>query len=447
MLIMLELGARLWTCIMPLWCMIEHGHWRNGMPYLPLHPVFTSDSAQMGPQFLEHDLHPLPPQLSPGNVHKMAACSFTTDDFEMRITLQEQNEGPNSISLGIRRFMMLLCAFWSRKPATFKTRLSPSHVVLRNELVRFLDWFGYTEEFGVSETFGIKSNMKWHLFFHHVLAFAPLQLQARRWATLHVVAFHQQEVLLDITLLLSGSISHWCIPSAHFVDTHSSLCSSVGSHSVGLCAPGQWLEKEKMGSSPPQNSMTDPSSTYTNAFKAGMALFQDVANTCPKPPRRAHHGISKKSVAPKTILPQEPSSSTGRKGPKKLAPIATSSVWKLDEETGTFVTIVPVHKAVNRPARPAISAPHYHRPVSSAMSSVNLHDKECHTSLFSTAVGGDSTPRHEAPLPEAVEHPFSVQYPTYARGLDHFSVEQALSRHARRRAAAAWRWDHEIIPP
>lgn len=232
-------------------------------------------------------------------------------------------------------------------------------------------------------------------------------------------------------------------PSVKFT-SQSSLSENMSTHDKNTSGP----RKRKWGSSPPQNSMTEPpaSSTYTNAFKAGVALFRDVTDTCPKPPRRAHRRISKKSVAPGTILPQEPSSSTGCKGPKKLAPITTSSVWKLDEETGTFVTVVPVDKAVNRPARPAISAPRYHRPISSAMSSVDPHDKERHTSLFSTAVGGDSGPRHEAPLPEAVERPFSVQYPTYARGLDHFSVEQALSRHARRRAAAARRWDHEIIP-
>ena len=221
----------------------------------------------------------------------------------------------------------------------------------------------------------------------------------------------------------------------------------MGTHERNTSGP----RKRKQGSSPPQNSITKtpPSSTYMNAFKTGMALFQGVTDTCPNPPRHVHCMISKKSVALGTNPLQEPSSSISHKGPKKLAPMASSSVWELDEETGTFITVIPVHKAVNWPAQPAISAPHYHRPMSSTASSVvssaNPHDKEHCTSLFSSAVGSNST-CHEAPLPEAVEHPFSIQYPTYARGLDHISVEQALSHHAHHQAAAAQRWDHEIIP-
>ena len=130
---------------------------------LAVAPRIHINSAQMGPQFLEHDLYPIPPQLVSHSPHKMAACSFTTQDFELRVALQEQSEGSHSVSLTLRRFTMLLHAFWERKPGTFVSRLSPSHVTLRNELVRVLGWFGYTEEFGVWETFGIRSNMKWHL--------------------------------------------------------------------------------------------------------------------------------------------------------------------------------------------------------------------------------------------------------------------------------------------
>ncbi|KAF9503945.1 hypothetical protein BS47DRAFT_1309035 [Hydnum rufescens UP504] len=48
--------------------------------------------------------------------------------------------------------------------------------------------------------------------------------------------------------------------------------------------------------------------------------------------------------------------------------------------------------------------------------------------------------------PKAVEEPFVVQYPLYARDLDRISVEQKLSRHVRRRAAAAQRWNRDVIP-
>jgi hypothetical protein len=202
--------------------------------------------------------------------------------------------------------------------------------------------------------------------------------------------------------------------------------------------------KRKRESSPPQNSITTTpsSSTYVNAFKTGMVLFQDVADAHPKLRRRARHTILKKSAHVGTVPPQKPSNSMSHEVPRTLAPVTKIPTWKLDEETGTFVTVVPIHKAINQPARPAISKPRYHRPASSA----DLHNKQGHASLFSSTVRHDSDPRHQTALPEAVESSFPIQYPTYARSLDHFSVEQTLSRHARRRAAAARKWDHEIIP-
>ncbi|KAF9510917.1 hypothetical protein BS47DRAFT_1364241 [Hydnum rufescens UP504] len=121
---------------------------------LAVAPRIHINSAQMGPQFLEHDLYPIPPQL---HVHSPRRI------LSFAVALQEQSEGSHSVSLTLRRFTMLLHAFWERKPGTFVSRLSPSHVTLRNELVQVLGWFGYTEEFGVWETFGIRSNMKWHL--------------------------------------------------------------------------------------------------------------------------------------------------------------------------------------------------------------------------------------------------------------------------------------------
>ena len=172
--------------------------------------------------------------------------------------------------------------------------------------------------------------------------------------------------------------------------------------------------KRKRGPSSPPNTNT-PSSTYANAFKTGAMLFQDVADAHPQPqpPRPARHSISKKSAHLRTIPLRERSSSTStrRKGPRKPAPVTTASAWKLDKETGTFVAVVSAHEAVvNRPPRSAISNPHYHRPISSADS----HDHQSHTSLFSSTVGDDSDARYQTSSPAAVEHPFPVQYPTYA---------------------------------
>ncbi|KAF9504455.1 hypothetical protein BS47DRAFT_1401377 [Hydnum rufescens UP504] len=66
---------------------------------LAVAPCIHINSAQMGPQFLEHDLYPIPPQLVSHSPHKMAACSFTMQDFELHIALQEQSEGSHSVSL------------------------------------------------------------------------------------------------------------------------------------------------------------------------------------------------------------------------------------------------------------------------------------------------------------------------------------------------------------
>ena len=80
------------------------------------------------------------------------------------------------------------------------------------------------------------------------------------------------------------------------------------------------------------------------------------------------------------------------------------------------------------------------------MPSADLHNEQTHPSLFSSTVGGDNDSGHRTVSPVTVEHPFPVEYPMYARSLDRFSVEQTLSHHARRQAAAAQRWDHEVIP-
>ncbi|KAF9506040.1 hypothetical protein BS47DRAFT_1399831 [Hydnum rufescens UP504] len=153
---------------------------------LAVAPRIHINSAQMGPQFLEHDLYPIPPQLVSHSPHKMAACSFTTQDFELRVALQEQSEGSHSVSLTLRRFTMLLHAFWERKPGTFVSRLSPSHVTLRNELIQH-------EMASESEVFELDSFV--------VFGVSPVhlnQLRARRRAALRVAAFRRQELLFGL---------------------------------------------------------------------------------------------------------------------------------------------------------------------------------------------------------------------------------------------------------
>ncbi|KAF9505373.1 hypothetical protein BS47DRAFT_1368124 [Hydnum rufescens UP504] len=48
--------------------------------------------------------------------------------------------------------------------------------------------------------------------------------------------------------------------------------------------------------------------------------------------------------------------------------------------------------------------------------------------------------------PKAVKEPFVVQYPLYARDLDQISVEQKLSQHVCRQAAAVQHWNRDVIP-
>ena len=176
---------------------------------------------------------------------------------------------------------------------------------------------------------------------------------------------------------------------------------------------------------PPSPSIATQS--YSGTLEKGKRIFQAVVA-----PKQSHR--PKKSKMPmhtvsnnKTSRSLSPTRSKAGMKPRMIAPTA----WKFHSETGMFVTTVPIN--LGAAGRPNISKPRYHQ----------KHR------MSEPSRPPDDTPLTKSsrmPSPMATEQQFFVQYPNYAERLDKFSVENRVSRHARRRAAAAQRWDRDVIP-
>lgn len=205
-------------------------------------------------------------------------------------------------------------------------------------------------------------------------------------------------------------------------------------------------QKCKRSPSAPKSHPSSSTSAdlYSSTLEKGKKTFHAVIakETC-------SHRVSKKSNIVSTAdSSQRPSPTLPQANTKHITTSATT--WKFHSETGTFVATVPMNKRTAAP-RPTISKPRYHRKDQISEPSQPSHDTRSRPSLFSSdgfedelGIGGNES--SGVPSPMATERPFVVQYPNYATRLDNFSVENKLSRHARRRSAAARRWDCDVIP-
>jgi CxC1 like cysteine cluster associated with KDZ transposases len=205
---------------------------------------------------------------------------------------------------------------------------------------------------------------------------------------------------------------------------------------------GSRKRERSPSASNPHPSSSAPSDTYSSTLEKGLKTFQAVIAK-----ETSSRKVSKKPMtavyrANPSQLPTPTLSQTNTK------PITSAvTAWKFHGDTGTFIATVPI----NRPAAPraSITKPRYHRKVRISEPSQPSHDTR--PSLFSSdgfedelGSGGDEP--SGAPSPMATEQRYVVHYPNYATRLDNFSVENKLSRHARRRSAAARRWDRDVIP-
>ncbi|KAF9510572.1 hypothetical protein BS47DRAFT_1364465 [Hydnum rufescens UP504] len=215
----------------------------------------------------------------------------------------------------------------------------------------------------------------------------------------------------------------------------------------------QSSRKRKCPSSRLQTHPSPPTSTaYSSAYEDSMKMFQAATNSITK--RNPTHGASK-STTP-TANPGPTSASMFRVTPlpqssTKRVSTMQGTTWKLDPNSNTFVAVVPMNRGtkVQRPTpRANISRPCYHQNAPSSEPS-HLPDPGG-PSMFSgdieeeLAAGGGNV--SSLTSPKAVEEPFVVQYPLYARDLDWISVEQKLSRHVHRWAAAVQHWNRDVIP-
>jgi hypothetical protein len=110
------------------------------------------------------------------------------------------------------------------------------------------------------------------------------------------------------------------------------------------------------------------------------------------------------------------------------------------------VAVVPTesHTVASRSGpRSYISKPRYHRKKQSSEPPDTVPPRP---SIFSCVINQGSGTGDGSLSPKATEQTFVVQYPVYARDLEKLTIEKKLSRHARRRAAAANRWDRDVIP-
>lgn len=199
----------------------------------------------------------------------------------------------------------------------------------------------------------------------------------------------------------------------------------------------------------------DPSTStvHSNTFESSMEMFRAVANSMSSSGSAAVKASkNRKSTAsttnprhapsPKLRVPSIPQRNTGGASGR-------GTTWKLDTDTGTFVAVTQTAQPMKGPIpRANISRPRYHR---STLPSKFSDVPQSRPSLFSgdikegsSEADGNNVSRF--PSPEAIEVPFTIQCPTYINDLDRITVETKLSRHARRRAAAALRWDRDVIP-
>lgn len=191
------------------------------------------------------------------------------------------------------------------------------------------------------------------------------------------------------------------------------------------------------------SSPTPADTSYSTTLEKGLKTFQAVIAK-----EARSHKVSKKLKRIVTDSSQLPPQTLSQVHTKPST--STATTWKFHSDTGTFVATVPINQSTAVP-RPNISKPRYHQKVRIPESSHPSHDTCSRPSLFSfdgfdNESGTDGNESSGVPPPMATEQRFVVQYPNYATRLDNFSVENKLSRHARRRSAAARRWDRDVIP-
>jgi hypothetical protein len=192
------------------------------------------------------------------------------------------------------------------------------------------------------------------------------------------------------------------------------------------------------------SSPTPADTSYSATLEKGLKTFQAViakktrSRMVSKKPKRIVNGANSSELLPQPLSHVNTKPST-----------ATATTWKFHNDTSTFVPTAPISQSTAVP-RPNITKPRYHRKVQIPEPSHPSHDTRSRPSLFSDGfedeLGTGGNESSGMPLLMATEQRFVVQYPNYATHLDSFSVENKLSRHVRRRSAAARRWDRDIIP-
>ncbi|KAF9514837.1 hypothetical protein BS47DRAFT_1392103 [Hydnum rufescens UP504] len=191
----------------------------------------------------------------------------------------------------------------------------------------------------------------------------------------------------------------------------------------------QSSRKCKRPSSRLQTHPSPPTSaTYLSAYEDSMRMFQAATNSITK--RNLAHGVSKSMTPTANLGPT--SASTFR-----VIPLPQSSTKHVSTMQGTTWKLDPNSNMPRYHQNAPSSEPsHLPDPGGPSMFSGDIEEE--------LAAGGGNV--SSLTSPKAVEEPFVVQYPLYARDLDQISVEQKLSQHVRRRAAAAQHWNHDVIP-
>ncbi|KAF9514979.1 hypothetical protein BS47DRAFT_1450002 [Hydnum rufescens UP504] len=190
--------------------------------------------------------------------------------------------------------------------------------------------------------------------------------------------------------------------------------------------------KRKCPSSRLQTHPSPPTSAaYFSAYEDSMKMFQAATNSITK--QNPTHGASK-SMTP-TANPGPTSASMCRVTPlpqsstKRVSTMQAIHLWQLYQQ------IEALRPRYHQNA-PSSEPSHLPDPGGPSMFSGDIKEE--------LAAGGGNV--SSLTSPKAVKEPFIVQYPLYARDLDRISVEQKLSRHVHRRAAAAQRWNRDVIP-
>ncbi|KAF9505612.1 hypothetical protein BS47DRAFT_1400242 [Hydnum rufescens UP504] len=265
------------------------------------------------------------------------------------------------------------------------------------------------------------------------------------------VAFRLIVFSASISLLATGIIQN----RTRLLSLSMPLKSS-DIHSPHQGNSSQRSRKRKRHSSPPGTSPSlSPSTMYSSTLDKSMKMFKAVTDSVSsvKETASARKTPKAQESTSRTAYPRLPSTSmpsqdTHSQSGMQHRASAPGSTWKLDRNTGTFVAVVPTVRSTetSRSApRASISKPHYHRNKQPSEASHSAHPSP---SMFSGIIeeGSGTGGSNVGSSLGATEQPFVIQYPIHAGGRNEHSVEKKLSRHARRRAAAAHRWDRDVIP-